>query len=59
MTTRRPGRLDPSVTTFASASDLAAAHGRHGARIGAEDPNRPDWYADHMVREQAGTELPS
>ncbi|MGP3963439.1 VOC family protein [Nonomuraea sp. 3N208] len=66
VTTRRPERLDPSVTTFASTSDLAAAlrraaaaHGEHEARIGAEDPNWPDWYADYMVREQAGTELPS
>jgi hypothetical protein len=66
VTTRLPGRLDPSVTTFVSASDLAAAlrraavaHGEHEARIGAEDPDWPDWYADHMVREQAGTDLPA
>ncbi|MGI5285433.1 VOC family protein [Nonomuraea polychroma] len=66
VTTRRPGRLDPSVTTFASTSDLAAAlrraaaaHGEHEARSGAEDPDWPDWYADYMVREQAGTALPS
>jgi hypothetical protein len=66
ITTRLPGRLDPSVTTFASTLDLAgalrraaAAHGEHEARIGAEDPDWPDWYADYMVREQAGTELPS
>jgi catechol 2,3-dioxygenase-like lactoylglutathione lyase family enzyme len=66
VTTRLPGRLDPSVTTFASTSDLAAAlrraaaaHGEHEARTGAEDPDWPDWYADYMVREQAGTELPS
>jgi len=26
---------------------------------GAEDPNWPDWYADYLVREQAGTALPS
>ena len=66
VTTRLPGRLDPSLTTFASASDLAAAlrraaaaHGEHEARTGAEDPDWPDWYADYMVREQAGTEPPS
>jgi catechol 2,3-dioxygenase-like lactoylglutathione lyase family enzyme len=66
ITTRRPGRLDPAVTAFASAADLAAAlrraeaaHGQHEARIGAADPDWPDWYADYMVREQAGTELPS
>ncbi|MFE5774042.1 VOC family protein [Streptomyces sp. NPDC056485] len=66
ITTRLPGRLDPAATTFASAEDLAsalrraaAAHGEHEARIGAEDENWPDWYAQYMVREQAGTELPS
>ncbi|MFI6058315.1 VOC family protein [Streptomyces sp. NPDC051286] len=65
VTTRLPGRLDPSVTTFTSASDLAAAlrravaaHGEHEARTGAHDANWPDWYAEYMVREQAGTELP-
>ncbi|WP_331284118.1 VOC family protein [Streptomyces sp. H39-C1] len=66
ITTRLPGRMDPTVTTFSSSSDLAAAlrraaaaHGGHEARTGAQDPNWPDWYADYMVREQAGTELPS
>ena len=60
-----PGRVDQATTTFASAQDLAnamrrasAAHGEHEKRIGAADPNWPDWYAEYMVREQAGTELP-
>ncbi|WP_405594508.1 VOC family protein [Streptomyces sp. NBC_01092] len=66
VTTRLPGRLDPANTTFASTEDLAStlrraatAHGAHEARIGAEDPNWPDWYAQYMVRKRAGTELPS
>ncbi|MER7192808.1 VOC family protein [Streptomyces flaveolus] len=66
VTARLPGRLDPATTTFASVEDLAsalrraaAAHGEHETRIGAEDRNWPDWYAQYMVREQAGTELPS
>jgi len=66
ITTRLPGRVDAAATSFASASDLsaalqraAAAHGEHEARIGHEDPNWPDWYAEYMVREQAGEELPS
>jgi catechol 2,3-dioxygenase-like lactoylglutathione lyase family enzyme len=65
ITTRLPGRIDPAATTFASASDLAnamrrasAAHGEHEKRIGAADPNWPDWYAKYMVAERAGTELP-
>jgi catechol 2,3-dioxygenase-like lactoylglutathione lyase family enzyme len=66
ITTRLPGRVDPAATTFASASDLAsalrraeAAHGEHEKRIGAADPNWPDWYAAYMVAEQAGTGLPT
>jgi predicted enzyme related to lactoylglutathione lyase len=66
ITARLPGRIDPAASAFASASDLAkalrraaAAHGEHEARIGREDPDWPDWYAEYMVREQAGEELPS
>ena len=66
VTTRLPGRIDRAATTFASASDLAsalrraaAAHGRHEERTGQADPNWPDWYAEYMVREQGGEELPS
>jgi catechol 2,3-dioxygenase-like lactoylglutathione lyase family enzyme len=65
ITTRLPGRIDPLTTTFASANDLAsalrraaAAHGEHEARTGKADPNWPDWYAEYMVRAQAGEELP-
>jgi catechol 2,3-dioxygenase-like lactoylglutathione lyase family enzyme len=65
ITSRLAGRIDPATTTFASANDLAsamrrasAAHGEHETRIGAADPNWPDWYAAYMVAEQAGTELP-
>src|ERR671939_1151744 len=66
ITTRLPGRIDPAATSFASASDLASAlrraaapHGEHEARIGRADPDWPDWYAEYMVREQAGEQLPS
>ena len=65
ITTRLPGRIDSAATTFASAEDLAsafrraaAAHGQHEARTGQADPNWPDWYAEYMVREQTGEELP-
>ncbi|HTU85586.1 MAG TPA: VOC family protein [Solirubrobacteraceae bacterium] len=64
VTTRLPGRVDPE-TSYASDADLAAAlrrasaaHGEHEKRIGAADPNWPDWYALYMVRERAGEELP-
>ena len=66
ITTRLPGRIDADETVFASTADLAsalrraaAAHGEHEKRIGEADANWPDWYADYMVREQAGTELPT
>ncbi len=66
VTTRQPGRIDPTATTFASASDLAAAfrrteaaHGEHEKRTGGQrDENWPDWYAAYMVAEQSGGELP-
>jgi len=66
VTTRLPGRVDPAETAFASANDLAsalqraeAAHGRHEKRTGQRDANWPGWYAEYLVAEQAGKELPS
>jgi catechol 2,3-dioxygenase-like lactoylglutathione lyase family enzyme len=66
VTERLPGRLDPAITSFNSAGDLAgalrraaAAHGEHEKRIGRADPDWPDWYAEYMVREQTGQELPA
>jgi catechol 2,3-dioxygenase-like lactoylglutathione lyase family enzyme len=65
VTTRLPGRIDSTATTFASSNDLAsafrraeAAHGEHEKLTGERDANWPDWYASYMVAEQAGTELP-
>jgi catechol 2,3-dioxygenase-like lactoylglutathione lyase family enzyme len=65
VTGRLPGRVDGD-TTFASSTDLAsalrraaAAHGEHEKRTGGHDANWPDWYADYIVREQAGNELPT
>ena len=64
ITTRLPGRVTAD-TTYPSVSELsqalrraAAAHGRHEARTGQADPNWPDWYAEYLVREQSGEELP-
>jgi catechol 2,3-dioxygenase-like lactoylglutathione lyase family enzyme len=66
ITTRLPGRVDPAATSFGSAGDLAGAmrrasiaHGEHEKRIGQADENWPAWYAEYMVAEQAGTELPT
>ena len=67
VTTRFPGRIDSNATSFASASDLASAmrrasiaHGEHETRTGGQrDENWPDWYAEYMVAEQAGKELPA
>jgi catechol 2,3-dioxygenase-like lactoylglutathione lyase family enzyme len=65
VTTRLPGRVDPAATSFGSSADLtsalrraAAAHGEHEKRTGQADEDWPDWYAEYMVREQAGTPLP-
>lgn len=64
VTTRLPGRV-AGDTTYTSAADLsealqraAKAHGEHEKRIGQADPKWPDWYAEYMVREQSGEELP-
>jgi len=66
ITTRLPGRVDPGATSFGSASDLesalrraAVAHGQHEKRTGGRDENWPAWYADYMVAEQAGAQLPT
>jgi catechol 2,3-dioxygenase-like lactoylglutathione lyase family enzyme len=65
ITVRLPGRIDAAETVFASTADLAsalrrteAAHGEHEKRTGQRDANWPDWYAEYMVAEQAGMELP-
>jgi hypothetical protein len=54
------------LSAFGSASELAnamrrasVAHGEHEKRIGTADPNWPDWYAEYIVAEQAGAELPN
>jgi catechol 2,3-dioxygenase-like lactoylglutathione lyase family enzyme len=64
VTTRFPGRV-AGDTTYASVADLSealrraeAAHGQHEKRTGQRDTNWPAWYADYMVREQRGEELP-
>ena len=67
VTVRLPGRVDSNVTTFTSPSELAAAlrragaaHGEHEKRAGGQyDVNWPDWYAEYMVAEQAGKQLPT
>ncbi len=67
ITTRLPGRVEATATTFASTADLAAAlrraaaaHGEHEKRNGgAHDANWPDWYAEYIAKEQAGEPLPT
>jgi catechol 2,3-dioxygenase-like lactoylglutathione lyase family enzyme len=65
VTARLPGRVDANQTTFASVADLAAAfrraeaaHGEHEKRTGVRDANWADWYAEYVVAEQSGKELP-
>ena len=55
-----------SQVTFTSSTELAAAlrraeaaHAEHEKRTGQPDPNWPDWYAEYIVREQTGKQLPS
>ena len=53
------------ATSYESVEDLAAAlrraaepHGEHEKRTGEYDEQWPAWYAEYMVRERAGEELP-
>jgi len=74
VTTRRPGRIDATGRAFASAADLAsalqraeAAHREHEKHAGrshvfhrsGQEENWAAWYADYLVAEQAGTDLPA
>jgi predicted enzyme related to lactoylglutathione lyase len=65
ITARLPGRVE-AETSFASPGELASAlrraetaHGQHEARTGQRDADWPSWYAEYMVREQSGKELPT
>jgi catechol 2,3-dioxygenase-like lactoylglutathione lyase family enzyme len=65
ITARLPGRVDETTTTFASPMELAAAlrraaaaHGEHEKRTGRHDEDWPNWYAEYMVQEHAGRQLP-
>jgi catechol 2,3-dioxygenase-like lactoylglutathione lyase family enzyme len=74
VTTRLPGRMNAAETGYVSTADLESAlrraeaahaeHEDHSRRShlfhrSDQDPNWPAWYADYMVAEQAGTDLPS
>jgi catechol 2,3-dioxygenase-like lactoylglutathione lyase family enzyme len=66
VTTRLPGRVDADDTSFTSSTELArtlrraeAAHGEHEKRTGQRDADWSDWYAEYIVREQAGKPLPT
>ena len=67
ITTRLTGRIDPAAgTTYSSIADLAsalrraeAAHGEHEKRTGQRDEDWPSWYAEYMIKEQSGEELPT
>jgi catechol 2,3-dioxygenase-like lactoylglutathione lyase family enzyme len=65
VTARLPGRVDEGETKFGSSTELstalrraAAAHGAHEKRIGRQDADWSDWYAQYIVWERAG-KLPS
>ena len=65
--TRRNAVDGPTAAALAAAfrafdadpEAAAAAHGEHEERTGQPDPDWPDWYAEYLVREQAGEGLPT
>jgi catechol 2,3-dioxygenase-like lactoylglutathione lyase family enzyme len=66
VTQRRPGRVDTDIATFTTPQELAAAlrraaaaHGEHEKRTGGQhDAHWPDWYAEYLINEQIGKDLP-
>ena len=66
VTTRLPGHGNEGDTTFSSPIELAgalrrarAAHAGSGKRMNPQDEDWPTWFAEYIVREQAGTPLPA
>ena len=66
VTVRLPGRVDTDQRTFTSSTELASAlsraetaHGEHEKQTGQRDADWPNWYAEYIVREQAGKPPPS
>ena len=65
VTARLPGHELASNVDFTSCTEVAgalrraaAAHHEHERRIGKQDDNWADWYADYIFAEQAGKPLP-
>jgi hypothetical protein len=57
---RDPESTEGSTDLAPALRRAAAAHGEHEKRTGGQrDENWPDWYAEYIVREQAGQELPT
>jgi catechol 2,3-dioxygenase-like lactoylglutathione lyase family enzyme len=66
VTRRLAGRVSADTATFTASADLAAAlrraaaaHGEHEKRTGQHDAGWPDWYAEYIMKEQTGQQLPS
>jgi len=59
VTTRLPGRVDPSQFSFTSVSDLSAALHRAAAAHGKAEDGWLDWAAEYLIAEQSGSPLPS
>jgi hypothetical protein len=66
VTDRLPGRLNPTVIAYDSAGDVAealrraaSADGEQEKRIGPDDLDGPDGYAEYMARAQSGQEVPT
>jgi predicted enzyme related to lactoylglutathione lyase len=64
VTERLPGRVDAADTVFKSAVELASAlrraasaHDKYEKQLGKRDTDWPTWYAQYIIREQAGESL--
>jgi catechol 2,3-dioxygenase-like lactoylglutathione lyase family enzyme len=67
VTARLPGRVDGDEATYTSSTELASAlrraaqaHGEHEKRTpGRQHDDWPDWYAEYLVAERTGRQLPA
>ena len=55
---RKPNLASAKKHLAAALRRAEAAHAEHEKRIGHPDADWPDWYADYIVREQAGEPPP-
>ena len=47
------------IPAWSFSPERETPHGEHKKRTGQRDADWPDWYAEYIVQDQAGKQLPS